>query len=326
MKVLVTGASGLIGRHTVEALLAQGHDVRTFQRSPLTRAAETAAPRAPDTSGRDTHKGSDLPAWQRVEAVRGDIRTDLRALCAAARGCQAVVHLAGRGDVGESRRDPLGYAQLNATGTLHALEAARAARASFVLASSQRVYPLQPAACREDDPPAPDSPYGYAKWVAELWCRMAAEQFGLTARVLRFFSVYGPGQQPNGGSGVVTIFARAALAGQPLVVQSAGRRDFTDARDVARGILLAVNAPADGAYHVHNIATGRGTTFRALAEQIIAAAASTSTIEEQLREPPGRDLVADISRATTELGYTPCIPLHQGLAHYLRWLRQHDSA
>ena len=61
------------------------------------------------------------------------------------------MHLAGRGDVGESRRDPVGYAELNATGALHALEAARAAGAVFVLASSQRVYPLQPGPCHEDD-------------------------------------------------------------------------------------------------------------------------------------------------------------------------------
>ena len=301
MKVLVTGASGLIGRHTVEVLLGEGYEVRTFQRNPLlTRAG--------------------------LEAIRGDVRTDVRALCAAAQGCHAVVHLAGRGDVAESRRDPLGYAQLNATGALHALEAARAAGASLVLASSQRVYPLRPAPCREDDPPAPDSPYGYAKWVAEVWCRMASEQFGVTTRVLRFFSVYGPGQQPHGGSGVVSIFARAALAGEPLVVRSAGRRDFTDARDVARGILCAVETEADGMHRVYNIATGVGTTFRALADLVVATAESSSSVEERIQEPLGRDLVADTSKAESDLGYTACIPLRQGLAHYIQWLRQHDSA
>jgi UDP-glucose 4-epimerase len=311
MKVLVTGGSGLIGRHTVELLLRAGYDVRTFQRGPLG----------------STHQHTETLCDNGPEVIRGDVRTDLRGLCAAAEGCGAVVHLAGRGDVGESRREPLAYAQLNAAGTLHALEAARTAGAMVVLASSQRVYGLQPRTCREDDPLAPDSPYGYTKWVAEVWCRMASEQFGLTTRVLRFFSVYGPGQQPNGGSGVVTIFARAALANQPLVVQSAGQRDFTDARDVARGILLAVRAPAErsGSHRVYNVATGLGTTFRTLAEMLIATARSSSRIEERIQEPAGRDLVADISRSRTELGYTPCIPLHQGLEHYVEWLRRQNS-
>jgi UDP-glucose 4-epimerase len=295
MTVLVTGASGLIGRHTVAHLLARGESVRTFQRS--------------------------APLSDEVEHVRGDICTDRTELCAAASGCRAVVHLAGRGDVAESHRDPAGYAQLNATGALHAVEAARAAAAIFVLASSQRVYRLQPEACREDTPPAPDSPYGFAKWVAELWCRMASEQFGVTTRVLRFFSVYGPGQQPNGGSGVVTIFLRAALAGEPLIVQSAGQRDFTDARDVARGVGLAIDAPNDGSHRVYNVATGVGTTFKDLAILVGQLSGSRSRIEERVVEPPGKNLVADITRARTELGFAPCVGLRQGIEEYMRWLR-----
>jgi nucleoside-diphosphate-sugar epimerase len=293
MKVLVTGGSGLIGRHTVDLLRQSGHAVRAFQRHPL----------------------------DATETVCGDVRTDVQALCAAARECAAVVHLAGRGDVGESRRDPAGYAELNATGALHALEAARAAGAVFVLASSQRVYPLQPGRCLEDAQLAPDSPYGYAKWVAELWCRMASEQFGVTTRVLRFFSVYGPGQQPNGGSGVVTIFARAALAGQPLIVQSAGRRDFSSAADVARGIRATLDLPADGRHRVYNIATGVGTTVRPLADLVVELTGSSSAIEERIDEPPGRDLVADVSRARAELAYEPCTPLPDGLEQYINWLR-----
>jgi len=295
MTVLITGASGLIGRHTVALLQQRGERVRTFQRSP------GAAPG--------------------VEHLQGDVRIDREALCAAARGCRAVVHLAGRGDVGESRRDPLGYAELNATGALNALEAARAAEAIFVLASTQRVYPLRPAPCREDAVPAPDSPYGYAKLVAELWCRMASEQWQLSTRCLRFFSVYGPGQQPHGGSGVVPIFCRAALAGQPLRVQSAGQRDFSSVHDVARGIELALDLPADGAHRVYNVATGVGTTFRQLAELVVEITGSRSPIEEHLVEPPGSDLVADISRAAVELGYTPCVALREGLESYVQWLR-----
>jgi UDP-glucose 4-epimerase len=295
MTVLITGASGLIGRHTVAQLVDRGEPVRTFQR------------------------GSQ-PAVPGVEAIQGDVRTDVEALATAARGCRAIVHLAGRGDVAESRRDPAGYALLNATGALHALEAARAADAMFLLASSQRVYPLKPGLCREDEPLAPDSPYGYAKWVAELWCRMTSEQFGLTTRVLRFFSVYGPGQQPNGGSGVVTIFLKAALAHQPLVIQSAGLRDFSEVSDVARGIGLALDSPPDGAHRVFNLATGRGTSFRQLADLVIDLTGSRSTIEERISEPPGQDLVADISRARTALGYAPRIGLRDGLERYLACL------
>jgi UDP-glucose 4-epimerase len=299
MKVLVTGASGLIGRHAVDLLVERGDRVVSFQRS---------TPVNPD-----------------VEHIQGDIRTDTDRLCNAAHGCEAIVHLAGRGDVQESRRDPLGYADLNATGALHALDAARAHQALFLLASSQRVYPLRPTVCHEDDSLAPDSPYGYAKWVAELWCRMASEQFGVPTRVLRFFSVYGPGQQANGGSGVVSIFGVAALAGKPLVVQSAGRRDFTDARDVARGIALALGAPRADLHRVYNVATGIGTTFRELAELIVALSGSDSRIEEHHAEPTGRDLVADVSRAKREIGFSACISLGQGIDRYVRWLR-HDSA
>jgi UDP-glucose 4-epimerase len=299
MTVLVTGASGLIGRHTVAHLVERGERVRTFQR----RAAES------DKTGQ-------------LEHINGDVRVDKQRLCAAARGCRAVVHLAGRGDVGESRRDPVGYAELNASGTLHALEAARAAGATFVLASTQRVYPLQPGLCREDTPPAPDSPYGYAKWVAELWCRMASDNYGLTTRVLRFFSVYGPGQQAYGGSGVVSIFARAALSGEPLMVQSAGRRDFSSADDVARGIGLALAGPQDGTHRVYNVATGTGTTFLGLAQLVVDLTGSRSPIESRIEEPPGRDLVADITRARTELGYAPCVGLREGLERYVAWLQR----
>ena len=319
MRVLVTGASGLIGRHTVELLLHEGHEVRAFQRRPLGPVAAKQGAEVPRQNNMDGVGGT-------IEYVSGDVRIDTQALRVAASGCGAVVHLAGRGDVAESRGDPLGYAELIAQGTLHALEAARTTGAVFVLASSQRVYPLHPTPCHEEDQPEPDSPYGYAKWVAELWCRMASEQFRVTTRVLRFFSVFGPGQQPNGGSGVVTIFARAALRDQPLEVQSHGRRDFTDVRDVAHGIVLALEKPADGTWSTYNIATGTGTSFRALAELILQRTESKSSIEERINEPAGRDLVADVTSARRDLGYAPCVKLSEGVDHYIQWLRRHDSA
>jgi nucleoside-diphosphate-sugar epimerase len=262
------------------------------------------------------HRGRALAG---VAHHSGDV-ADQAALTAAAKGSEAIVHLAGKGDVGESRRDPTGYAQLNSIGTLHALQAAREAGASLLFASTQRVYPLKPGALCEDEPLAPDSPYGYAKWTAELWCRMASEQLGVPTTVLRFFSVYGPGQQANGNSGVVAIFARAALAGQALTVQSGGKRDFTDAEDVAEGIALALEKP-DASHRVLNIATGVGTSFTDLARAVVRATGSRSEVREELVEPEGRDLVPDISRARAELGFEPKVSLEQGLERYIAWLR-----
>jgi len=139
--------------------------------------------------------------------------------------------------------------------------------------------------------------------------------------VLRFFSVYGPGQQANGLSGVVSIFAKAALAGEPLVVRSGGKRDFTHARDVALGIARALERK-DAAYRVFNVATGVGTSFRALADEVVRLTGSTSTVSEELSEPAGQDLVADVDRARVELGYEPTVPLREGLAQYVEWLRE----
>jgi len=223
MTVLITGASGLIGRHTVEQLVQRGHAVRTFQRgAPL---------------------GAD------VEHVRGDVRSDIAALCVAARGCAVVVHLAGRGDVGESRRDPVGYAELNATGAA-ACARRRAATpgAAFVLASTQRVYPLQPEPLHEDAPlerivrtVTPNgSPSCGVGWPA----RSSQRQPPCCAS----FRCMDPAQQAHGGSGVVSIFGRAALDGAPLgraIGRSArlyrrARRGAGDlARDRATGQLGA---------------------------------------------------------------------------------------
>lgn len=298
MRVLVTGATGLIGRHTVHLLQGEGYRVRTFQR------------------------GRSKEGW---EQVLGDVAHDLDLLVDAARDCDALVHLAGKGDVVESRRDPAGYARLNTLGTVHALEAARQAGAHLVFASTQRVYPLRSSLCGEEDPLEPDSPYGYAKWMGELWCRMQSTQFGLPTTVLRFFSVFGPGQQPNGVSGVATIFARAALRGEPLVAQSHGRRDFTDVRDAARGILLALQHPPAGSMRTLNVGTGVATSFADLARMVVDVAGSPSAIVMRASDAAGQDLVPDITRARVEIGYEPTVSLTEGLGRYVAWLRSEQA-
>lgn len=286
MHVLVTGASGFIGRVATRALLARGHSVVALQRSPL-------APDAP------------------LETIQADVRSP-EARQAAAR-VDAVLHLAGSGDVQASWAEPAEALDVLVRGTLNLLEGVRTARGRLVLASTQRVYRPARRPLRESSPTRPADPYALAKLTAEGVCRLYAERYGLTTRAARLFSVYGPGQAGQGNSGVVAIFLRQALAGEPIKVDHGPRRDFTQVDDVARGLCLALELGPRG-YRIYNLATGRGTALQELAEAIVSLVGSSSTVETVGPPWRGGDLVADVARARQELGYRPTIEFDAGLA------------
>ncbi|HEX5414025.1 MAG TPA: NAD(P)-dependent oxidoreductase [Chloroflexota bacterium] len=285
--VLVTGGSGFIGKHLVSYLRERGFLVRTFGRRPL----------GPDT-----------------EHVPGDIRDNL---ADAARGCSCVVHLAGLSDASVSMRSPAEFASVNVLGTIRALEAAREHNAAFVLASSQRVY--RPAAWRiaEDAPLGPIDPYGETKRQAEAWTEQFARLSDVRATILRLFSVYGPGQVPGQGSGVVAIFLHAARQGQPLRVRARQFRDFVDVRDVCRAIELAVERPADGV-RICNVGTGQATSIADLAEMVREVVGRPVPLVLDMT-PGAESYVADPRYAAAELEFESRITLAEGL----RWYAQH---
>src|SRR4051812_28415933 len=256
MRILVTGASGFIGRHVVTELIAAGHMVTALSRHP-SPDLQTASPDARTAS-----------ADGRLCNLQADVLSDDAGR--AAGEAEAVVHLAGRGDVQASFREPLEYNRLNALGTLNVLEGARAGGGHVVLASTQRVYRPAEGPIPEDAPLGPVDPYAVSKHVAEQWCAMYARQLGVPTTVVRLFSVYGPGQVGQGTSGVVSIFLDRAARGEPLVVHADQQRDLTWVGDVARGIRLAVETPPGGDRRgrVYNLATGVGTTLYELALRV----------------------------------------------------------
>jgi nucleoside-diphosphate-sugar epimerase len=226
--------------------------------------------------------------------------------------CEGVLHLAGRGDVQESWRAPDEYLRVIGGGTLNLLEGARAAGARFVLPSTQRVYRPAARPLRETERERPADPYAVAKLVAESYCRLYAQRHGLATRIVRLFSVYGPGQLGQGTSGVVGIFAARAQQGAELIVEPGPRRDLTYVEDAVEGLRLALERARAGC-RVYNVATGRGTDLETLARAIVSVFRSDSRIVVADRRWDGGDLVADLGRARRELGYEPRISLQDGL-------------
>lgn len=292
MRVVVSGASGFIGSHLARALSARGDEVVALGRH---RPEATVAAYCP----------CDVRSPEAREA---------------AAGAAAIVHLAALSDASLSLRDPLAYFEVNALGTANLLEVARANGAVFILASTQRVYRPGSRPLAEDSPLAPAEPYGYAKLLAETWVAMHRQVYGLPAITLRFFSVYGPGQdKPGGTSGVAAILLHRALAGEDIWVDGAKRRDLTYVSDVVDGILAALDRGAR-CRPVYNIATGEGTTLAELAQVVLSVTGSRSRLTIQ-EGGPVDDLVADISLAREDLGYRPKVGLREGITRTYEWLR-----
>jgi len=298
-KQLVTGGAGFIGSHLVEALLADGHQVRVLDDFR-------------------TGKRHNLPAaHERLEILTGSI-TDPRAVHQAMQGIETVFHLAALPSVQRSIEDPDSTHDVCATGTLRVLQAARQANCQRVVyAASSSAYGDTPGAVRrEDEPAAPLSPYAAAKLAGEHYCRCFTKSFGLPTVRLRFFNVFGPRQEPHSPySGVVALFIAGMAAGKPPTVFGDGRqsRDFTYVANAVQALQKAATAPA-AIGNVYNIGNGGRISIIDLVRQL------NELLGTHLRPSfgparPGEveHSQADISRARRDLGYEPSVSFQEGL-------------
>jgi len=248
--LLVTGAAGFIGSHTVDQLLRAGHHVtgidslRTGHRANL--AAALTSPRFALHVGDVTEAGA-------LDTLTRESRPD------------AIIHLAALVSVQESLRDPDLNHRLNVHATHLVAEAARThAVRRVVFASSAAIYgDAATLPIRESAEKAPISPYGAAKLASEALLAGHAAAYGITVRCQRYFNVFGPRQDPASPySGVISIFARRYAAGEGVTIFGDGRqtRDFISVHDVARANVLAATRPElrSGAA---NICTGRATSL-----------------------------------------------------------------
>ena len=308
---LVTGGAGFIGSHLVEELLARGQTVRVLDNFATGKLENLAA------------------VSQDVEIITGDIR-DPAIVRRAVQGVDYVLHQAALASVQRSVTDPVTVHEVNVTGTLQVLIAARDAGVQrVVFAGSSSVYGDSPTLPKvETLAPQTLSPYAASKLAAEAYCRAFTQVYGLPTVSLRYFNVFGPRQDPfSPYSGVIALFAMAVLQGRRPVIFGDGQqsRDFTYVRNVVEANLLACQADtAQGA--VINIACGEQTTLLDLLRGITHIL--EEPIEPEFADPRSGDVrhsLADITRARELLGYEVLVPFDEGLRGTIDWYRLAES-
>lgn len=306
-RALVTGAAGFIGSHLCRRLVAEGVEVIGFD----------------DLSDGSLENLRDVPEVRLVEA---DLR-DEAAVANAATGCTAIYHQGAKRSVPRSMEHPGITTDVNVRGTLNVLLAARDSGAVVVAASSSSVYGDQREfPLRESMIPTPRSPYATSKLALEVYCLGIGLSYGVPTVALRYFNVYGPGQDPESEyAAVVPRFAVACLTGVRPQVHGDGQqsRDFTYIDDVVEANLRSAAAPERAHGRAFNIGGGGEPTSvnRLLALVADAAGVDPDPVHTGTRAGDVRMTQADVSEAERILGFVPSVPIGEGVRRTVGWFR-----
>jgi UDP-glucose 4-epimerase len=297
-KAVVTGGAGFIGSHLAEELLKRRYKVIILD----------------DLSTGRRENIEPIIANSDVQFIEGSV-TDLPLLNKLFQNVSYVFHLAAIPSVPRSIESPLASHNVNITGTLNVLLAAKDNKVKKVIyASSSAVYGDTPTLSkREDMPPNPQSPYAVTKLAGEYYCHVFHQVYGLPTICLRYFNVYGLRQDPNSQySAVIPRFIQRVLDNKPPVIFGDGEqtRDFAFVKDVVGATILAAESDATG---IFNISTGERISINKLAALIINLIGnSVEPIHEELRFGDIRHSLADISKAK-QFGCNPKYDLEEGL-------------
>ena len=318
-KALVTGGAGFIGSHLAQELVRQGYQViilddlstgKMENIRPLINSSRISP--NPVNSKNSTNSMNSMT--QGVDFIEGSI-TKLPLLQEIFPGVDFVFHLAAIPSVPRSIENPLASHEVNTTGTLNVLLAARDNSVKKVIyASSASVYGDIPTLPKKEDMlPNPQSPYAVSKLCSEYYCQAFQRIYGLPTVCLRYFNVYGPRQDPNSPyAAVIPIFIKRLSEGNPPTVFGDGKqtRDFTFVKDAVEATILAAESDATG---VFNIGTGQRVTINNLARLVTKLTGKDiKPIYQQPRSGDIRHSLADISKAK-QFGYNPKHTLEQGL-------------
>jgi nucleoside-diphosphate-sugar epimerase len=312
LRYLVTGGAGFIGSNIVDELVRRRHHVIVLDDLSTGNEKNLAGMR------------------EKIDFRIGSI-TDLAAVQPACEGADYVIHLAALASVPRSVKNPLETNSVNIDGTLNVLVAARDAKVRrFVYAASSSAYGEAPALPKtEAMSPSPVSPYGVTKYVGELYAQVFGRVYGLENASVRFFNVFGPRQDPTSQySGVLSRFMLAVIQRQHPVIYGDGEqsRDFTYIDNIVDETLRACEAKGASGM-VFNGGTGARITLN---EVLKLLGKITGKKIQAKYDPPRagdiRDSQADISLASTVLGYRPLVHFEEGLRRTWEWYKSNYSA
>jgi UDP-glucose 4-epimerase len=305
---VITGGAGFIGSHLAERLLREGARVRIVDNFITGKR-------------------------QNIEHLRGDLTlheisiTDRAALQSVIDGADYVLHQAALPSVPRSVADPVTSNEINVTGTLNVLIAAREAGVKRVgYAASSSAYGDQPGDAKiESMQPRPLSPYGVSKLAGEYYCQAFTAVYGLETVALRYFNVFGPRQDETSHyAAVIPRFIAAMLRGEPPTIYGDGHqsRDFTYIDNVVHGNLLALRAP-EASGQTMNLATGGRVSLLELVDKLNDLLGTDfAPRHEPERKGDIRHSRASIQKAIDLLDFSPVVDFDTGLARTVDWFRE----
>jgi UDP-glucose 4-epimerase len=306
-RYLITGIAGFIGSTLAHTLVQQGHEVRGIDNLSTGSLDNLADIR------------------DRIDFQQMDLQ-DAAGMRTACEGVEYILHQAALASVPRSVKYPLASHQSNLNGTLVLLIAARDARVRrIVYAASSSAYGDQPTQPKHEEmPPLPLSPYAVQKLACEYYIQAFYRSYGMEGICLRYFNIFGPRQVADSPySGVIAKFTTSVMAGETPTIFGDGltSRDFTYIDNAVSANLLACEAPSSVATgRVFNIGTGESHTLNEVYTAIAGLLGfSGRPVYGFPRAGDIRHSLADIGRATKELGYQPVASLHNGLQKTVAW-------
>lgn len=314
-KVLITGGAGFIGSNLCDSFMKAGNTVLCLD----------------NLSTGNKENISHLISDGNFSFLEGDIR-DFKTCQKAVEGIDIVLHQAALGSVPRSINDPLTTNEVNITGFLNILHAAKEAGVKrLVYAASSSTYGDSKVLPKvEDQIGLPLSPYAVTKYVNELYAQVYGDLFGMEIIGLRYFNVFGKRQTPDGAyAAAIPRFVESFIRHQSPTIHGDGlqTRDFTYIENVVQMNHLAATIDKKEALNqVYNVAYGERTTLLDLIEIIRSALIpfDSKISEVALEFGPSRagdvrDSLADVTKAKTLLGYEPTHSLKAGIAEAIDW-------